>query len=107
MTNLATLLLAKLLGAGLITGDRRLNELATVQGLPMRFCGYSMKCYSTILLQQTKRPMLLKRCLPKGQDCPKSNAKGVLLFGNEKQNWILKFIKKFCNIRVALGNGRI
>jgi len=84
VTDLATLLLAKLLGAGLITGDRRLNELATVQGLPMRFCGYSMKCYSTIFLQQTKLPMLLKRYLPKVQDCRKSNAKGVLTIGDKK-----------------------
>jgi len=36
MTNLATLLLAKLLRADLITDDRRLNELATTQGLPVQ-----------------------------------------------------------------------
>jgi hypothetical protein len=34
VVDLAALLLAKALGASLVTGDRRLNELARVQGLP-------------------------------------------------------------------------
>lgn len=33
--DLAALLLAKMLGASLVTGDRRLNELARAQGLPV------------------------------------------------------------------------
>lgn len=33
--DLAALMLAKMLGASLVTGDRRLNELARAQGLPV------------------------------------------------------------------------
>ncbi len=33
--DLAALLLARVLGANLVTGDRRLNELAKVQGVPV------------------------------------------------------------------------
>jgi predicted DNA-binding protein (UPF0278 family) len=35
VVDLVTLLLAKMLGAGLVTGDLRLNELARGQGLPV------------------------------------------------------------------------
>jgi len=35
VVDLAALLLAKAMGANLVTGDRRLNELAKAQGLPV------------------------------------------------------------------------
>ena len=72
VTDLASLLLAKLLGAGLITGDRRLNELATAQGLPVHGILWildEMLFHHIITTNQATNA--LKEMLAKGARLPK------------------------------------
>ena len=72
VTDLAPLLLAKLLGAGLITGDRRLNELATAQGLPVHGILWILdEMLFHHILTTNQATNALKEILAKGARLPK------------------------------------
>lgn len=76
VVDLATLLLAKTLGASLVTGDRRLNELARAQGLPTHGVLWIL---DQIVKYQVLAPVLvakaLRQMLDQGARLPKEECR--------------------------------